>query len=102
MKENYIQTTGYVKTLPKDRTVDGILRTEFLLSTCFIYAHGGEIKYERFHISVIAFRKYAKRCTKAYENGKEVRIEGGLSWQPGDKNRCFQGFYICADKVTII
>ena len=102
MKDNYIQTTGYVETLPKDRTIDGILSTEFLLGTRFIYNHGGEVKYEYFRIPVIAFRKYAKKCTTAYENVKEVKITGGLSWRSGDKSRSYQGFHICADTITIV
>ena len=101
MKVNYIDISGYVKTLPKDATINGILYGEFLLSAQFFYDHAGNVRYENFQIPVIAFRKYFKKCTCAFKNGKSIRIKGGLSCRPNDRNRIYQGIYICADKITI-
>ena len=103
MKENSIQIRGYIKKLPKDRTIDGILFTEFLLSTCFIYKHGKESRYEHFQVPAIAYRKkYAKKCRNAHDNGKQIRVEGCLSWQPGSARGFYSGFYISADTITIV
>jgi len=95
---NNIIITGWIASLPKQRTIRNIIACEFLLKTCSWYKHGKEYRKESFSIPVVAFRKYAKRSIKL-KVGTQIKVEGQLSWAIMQNGHTYTGFYINADKI---
>ena len=96
---NNIIITGWIASLPKQRTISNTPACEFLLKTRSWWKHGKEFRKESFSIPVVAFRKYAKRCLKM-EVGTQIKVEGQLSWAIMQNGHTYTGFYINAETIT--